>query len=70
MEVALFIGGTLFGVIIGSVAGFGSAMPRIEQARQEGFMMAFANFAEAAQKAMEEQKAKGTGFTSSHKKTN
>jgi hypothetical protein len=70
MEVALFIGGTLFGVVLGLVAGFGSAMGRIEQARHEGFITAFSSFAEAAQKSMEEQKAKGAGFTSSHKKTN
>ena len=70
MEVALFIGGTLFGVLIGSVAGFGSAMTKIEQARQEGFMMAFANFAEFAQKAMDEQKAKTPTYPQAGKKTN
>lgn len=69
MEIALFIGGTFFGMIVGSVAGFGSAMTKVEQARQEGFMMAFSNFAELAQKAIEEQKPKAPTFPNS-KKTN
>lgn len=69
MEVLLFIGGTFFGLIVGSIAGFGSAMTKIEQARQEGFMMAFSNFAEVAQRAAQEERPKAAPYPTG-KKTN
>jgi hypothetical protein len=67
VEILIFVGGTIFGLLLGLVTGYALAISKLDTARQDGFMSAFANFAEMAQKASEEQKVKTPNFTSNKK---